>query len=395
MKRTSPVKTDLSLLHAIRGVAAMYVVVYHAKFIMWCGGAEYLKAFPRAGWNPLDYVIFLLDMLFSSGSQMVMIFFVLSGFFIAMSLEGLKGTPGQKVRNFYTVRILRIYIPYLASILVSVLVLYWASTFAPDLFNTISGREFNTRLVAAVKDLTFSNFLQSLLFTKNQEYIGFNYAYWSLLHEGLFYLSIPFIYQFRRSYLACSFLLFLAGALFFYNSSEDDVFIKFLFEYNFYFAVGITLYTYRDVAGQIITKRNFKWPILICCFFLTIGFIALTIAKVSLLPNILAVMTAVLLMLLLLNYEIGNTIFVKMIKSLGKISYSLYLIHVPVLIAVMALLNRYTGKQFFYGHVYWIGVLASLLAGYAFYRIAEGPSLRLISSLKKRLRKEHQADSKP
>lgn len=137
-------------------------------------------------------------MLFSSGSQMVMIFFVLSGFFMAMSMENNKVTGPKKLKIFYSTRFIRIYVPYISSIVVSVLVLFWVAKYTPDLYNLSSNREFNNRLIVAYHDITIQNFLKSLVFSKNNEYIGFNYAYWSLLYEGIFYLIIPFIHRIQR-----------------------------------------------------------------------------------------------------------------------------------------------------------------------------------------------------
>lgn len=37
---------ELDILHALRGFCAFYVVVYHAKFLLWSGGTEYLRVSP-------------------------------------------------------------------------------------------------------------------------------------------------------------------------------------------------------------------------------------------------------------------------------------------------------------------------------------------------------------
>src|SRR5690554_895399 len=97
----------LTLIHGIRGVAATIVVFCHAKFLFWVGGTEFLMRFPTADWGILDYVFFAFDMSTSNGTAMVVMFFVLSGFFIAYSYQ----TNLWKLFDFYRIRFLRVYIP--------------------------------------------------------------------------------------------------------------------------------------------------------------------------------------------------------------------------------------------------------------------------------------------
>jgi len=41
---------ELDILHALRGFCAFYVVIFHAKYMLWSGGTEYLRVFPQASW---------------------------------------------------------------------------------------------------------------------------------------------------------------------------------------------------------------------------------------------------------------------------------------------------------------------------------------------------------
>ncbi len=169
MKNAIESKLKFSLLHSIRGIAALYVVVYHARFILWSGTSEYLLRFPRAGWHFVDYALCGIDLFFSAGSQMVIIFFVLSGFFITMTLQKNETSAANKFQQFYIIRCIRIYIPYVASIVFGTLVLFMTAKISPQLFDISSNREFNTRLLAARADTTWANFYKALAFTKNKE----------------------------------------------------------------------------------------------------------------------------------------------------------------------------------------------------------------------------------
>ena len=379
-------KTDssanLPLVHSIRGVAAFYVVVYHAKFILWSGGKEYLSHFPKSGWNILEYLKFGVEMLFSSGSQMVMIFFVLSGFFMAMSMENNKVTGPKKLKIFYSTRFIRIYVPYISSIVVSVLVLFWVAKYTPDLYNLSSNREFNNRLIVAYHDITIQNFLKSLVFSKNNEYIGFNYAYWSLLYEGIFYLIIPFIHRIQRQYFILSGSLFLLGIFVFSFYRVDNIFLKFTLEYNFYFAIGQAIYYYRKTIRDKLKGGKFKWILIAPSVILFFLFNVLTLLHYEIWADLFSSIAGGLILLLFLNYNFKNTYFIKCIKNLGKISYSLYLIHIPVLIFTYSIMHKITGGILYYSRFYFIAVFVCILCGFIFYKLAEEPSLALIKKVK-------------
>lgn len=363
----------------------MYVVVYHAKFILWSGGTDYLTKYPRASWSVFDYFKFAIDLITTAGSQMVLIFFVLSGFFIAMSLENAKGSFGQRIKLFYLVRATRIYIPYIASIIIGVGVLLWIQQFAPDLYQSNSNREFNSRLIVAHDNLNFSNFLKSLLFLKNKEYIGFNFAYWSLLYEGIFYLIIPFAFQRKAVYLFISLLLFLSGSFVITVYHPSHIFMKYLFEYNFYFALGQFIYLYKEQILAKFDKRNYKTLLLVVALILFILFDTLALLKQHFWSGFVSGISVFCLIVVFLKYDFKKTWLIKGIIKLGEISYSLYLVHIPVLIFIYSLLYMFTKELFFYNRGWYvIGVLFSVAAGVLLYKTAEKPSMKLINRIKKK-----------
>ena len=97
-------KYRLHNLHAIRGWAALFVVIAHAKYPFWSGGREYIEKYPVNTWDWYQYILFGLDMLTSFASLFVITFFVLSGFFIARSIK----QKNYSIPFFYGDRIIRI-----------------------------------------------------------------------------------------------------------------------------------------------------------------------------------------------------------------------------------------------------------------------------------------------
>jgi len=382
-------KEKFPLLHSIRGVAALYVVVFHAKFILWSGGMAYTAKYPTSTWGVWDYFKFAIDMSSTAGKSMVMIFFVLSGFFITMSLENIKGTFRQRLKSFLIVRFVRIYIPYLASVAVAVLVLWGVHQWSPDLFESDAGREFNQRLIIAWNNFTLSNFLKSLVFMFDGEYIGYNFVYWSLFIESVFYLVIPFVSLRKTTYLIASVILFAFApfVLYFFPQSHTSL-IRFLFEYNFYFALGQFIYVYKDAILAKLEGKNYKRLLLAIAFVLYVAFDLCYLKKYFFMANFLAGITVFLLIVAFLKYDFKNTLFVKAIIKLGEISYSLYLVHLPVLLFLYCAVHVVTKDFFYYNRIWYItGVLLSIPIGFLFYIGVEKPSIKIISHLKRKIRK--------
>jgi peptidoglycan/LPS O-acetylase OafA/YrhL len=113
--------SNLRNLHIIRGLAALYVALGHAKVVFWVGGREYIDKFPRSEWGIIDYLLFALDLFSSSAQEFVIVFFVLSGFFIAYSFD----KNNWSWKGFYANRALRIYPPYIASAIFAVAVIFF------------------------------------------------------------------------------------------------------------------------------------------------------------------------------------------------------------------------------------------------------------------------------
>src|SRR5260221_6199720 len=69
---------NLRSLDALRGLLACYVVMGHARWLLWAGFSEWNKRSHHAWTNVLAYASASLRY----GHEAVMVFFVLSGFFI-------------------------------------------------------------------------------------------------------------------------------------------------------------------------------------------------------------------------------------------------------------------------------------------------------------------------
>lgn len=386
-------KQRLHNLHAIRGWAALLVVIAHAKYPFWSGGREYLEQYPMNSWHWYDYMVFIVDMATSFASVFVVTFFVLSGFFIARSIQ----TKNYSVPFFYGDRMIRIYIPYIASLIVGFLSLYLAQLFHPDLFLTNElNRPYNRDLIAAYNDLDFNSLFSALIFLpgKSGNFFGMNGPYWSLYHEALFYIVIPFIFLFLKKYYFFFIASFLFVISFFYGGNWLTI-KAFIFSYTLYFAMGVLLFELTQTKSSrlyIIKKiRQMTNVTLLLSIILMVTAIPLGIAGFKKYGFFLGMVATALLILLVLYGR--NTQLLLAFKKLlinpfsnflGKISFSLYLVHVPVLALYYAIWTKYTQEFVFYDRIYWIAVICVIPIGYISYLLFERNSLILLDKYKKK-----------
>jgi peptidoglycan/LPS O-acetylase OafA/YrhL len=368
---------ELDILHALRGFCAFYVVIFHAKYILWAGGRQYMTVHPRASWNPLDYFAFALDMLSSAGFEMVIFFFVLSGFFIRYAQLKKHRAP----LAFYLNRIVRIYPPYLVSVLLAAGLLLLVALYVPTALQAGSERELNNSLAQAWQELRQFHPLDALRvlgFLKLKDfYIGYNDVYWSLLPEALFYLFVPLAFWRIRAYYVVSVLGYVAGiVLKRYNVSLDPV-TGYWLGFNLYFAVGAALYD-AVIRTQWLSyfRRMPAWLVLGVAGALFLALLPLAVLQAKTLSGIVATMLAVWGVSGLLAGKVSRqNPLVRGLHSLGVFSFSLYLYHFPLLLLSYGLLVSFTGELVFYARYYWLAVPLVTLVCYALYWVTERASV--------------------
>ena len=370
---------ELDILHALRGFCAFYVVVFHAKFLLWSGGTEYLKVFPRASWSPFQYVAFVGDMLSSAGYEMVIFFFVLSGFFIRYA-QLKKHRPAFR---FYVNRIARIYPPYLASLVLGGVILAYLAYVHPALLTLAPGRELNAGLLAAwheTNPLKLTGVGRALVFmTQKEQFFGYNGVYWSLLPEALFYLLVPLAFWRVRYYFALSAAFYAFGMVAAAMHVSVGPLGEFAFLYNGYFALGVGLYDIvatRSSWLNAFRKVGGAW-LVIGLSLLLLLLIATAGLHLRALSGALASLLAVLSVSVLLAGRVSRqNVLVRTFHEVGIFSFSLYLYHFPLLILSYAGLVTLTGHLVNYERYYWIAIPAVTAVSFALYYVTERLAVR-------------------
>ena len=315
---------------------------------------------------------------------MVIFFFVLSGFFIRYAQQK-KFRPAL---SFYLNRVVRIYPPYLASLVLAGAALVYVAYQHPALLATTAGREYNADLWVAWHELypmTMSRLGKTLLFLKSgDKYFGNNGVYWSLLPEALFYASVPLAFWRIRYYYAISTALYACGIALEALHFGTGPLGKFVFVYNGYFALGVGLF---DVVSQrprwlaVFEQVKGVW-LTIAFALLNLSLVGTAVAHFTILSGPLAALLAVLSVSVLLAGRVNRRNFlVRVFHEVGLFSFSLYLYHPPLLLLVYAGLVASTGLLVNFDHYYWAAVPLVTLGCYALYFVTERLAVRFFRGI--------------
>jgi peptidoglycan/LPS O-acetylase OafA/YrhL len=316
----------------------------------------------------------------------VQIFFVLSGFVIAHSLRD-DPLTGKSLGNFILRRQLRLD-PTYWMILVLALCLHRAELAIPGLVTPPMPTTF---------EILFNFFyLQNIFGVEQIVPIA-----WTLCIEIQFYLVFISLLSIGHSLektikntsagVVSSALIFLSGVLslaIIHFHSYSAWFIH----YWFYFAAGVLCY-------WAVRQSSSKWSFL--CFAILFGvslcisFLSRSTSGDALAPAMLVGLSTALTI-----YWVGSKGRLtdwwndRTLQYLGRISYSLYLVHHIVIVIVLRGAYKLTGENEVMA-VVWIFVagMLSIGAAHLLFILVERPSMRLASSLSQRQRNSLKSDT--
>lgn len=270
------------------------------------------------------------------------IFFIVSGFVVPWSMY----VTSYRIRYaFYFIarRLVRLDPPYLATALLVIFLI---------MIGEVAGV---TKVSFDFDALQFFSHLGYLT-----EIIGrdwYNPVFWTLAIEFQYYLLLTLLYPLlssenryvRRMLLIISLVVFLP----FLGGSQTT----WIFGYLPLFVLGFLLF--QKYAG-LIGEKEFWW-----CVAPTI------ILLLSFTPVLVFLSTLVVIVL----YQ--NRLRSRSAEFLGEISYSLYLIHMPIAIPFVRIAADFANQDWHYAVIALTGLTISIVAAWIFHRLIEVPSINL------------------
>lgn len=352
-------------LDSLRGLAALSVLLLH-----------YLEGWLQTA--PPQYVAYVGYIpLLTSGNAAVMMFFVLSGF--VLTLPQMADQPAS-YPAYLVRRICRIYLPYLGALALAVLGCwrYHGLDIYGDRFRLTWREAPSIHLIA-----------QHLWFLGRYDVYAYNTPIWSLVHEMRISLIFPLLCLISlrlRPWVACLAALSLQAVARLLDRFSGpyvgpgypgvpSIFWSLSLAFCGIFLVGSILARYREqVVGWLSRLR--PWP--------QTGLLVAAIAFYQYtapmhLPRFLrdfvsGLGAACILMLALVpGGWLSRLLRLKPLRWLGKVSYSLYLVHMPMLMVMAIVLYGRVSPAL--ALVPFVGLC--LVAAAVFHRWVEKPSMQL------------------
>ncbi len=351
-----------AFVDALRGLAALGVAAYHIY-----------RYGPLPG--PAATVVpKFLDVALHHGWIGVQIFFVISGFVIAYVLHNARITPGY-LRNFVVQRSLRLGPPYWFTMLL-VIGLFALTDALFSVAAPLMDRYPSWHQVAA-----HLFYLQNVLGHQNLS-VGF----WTLCIEMQFYLLFALLLglaqwlaargghhdgKARSWQLGIVFGPLALASLFQFSLDPEST--DWVFHFFAYFFLGA-------LAWWTLEKRT-PQPL----FW---GFVAAILIRLSLhwtLDATIALLTGLTIYTVGRLNHLGDWLRLGWLQYLGRISYSLYLIHYPVSWIITSIGYELTGDAALPAAIWLLlSVLASVGVAHILHATIELPAIRLASRFKQR-----------
>lgn len=318
----------LETIETLRGVAALFVCLGHLTTanLPYTGSSVFIRDFVQ------NLVIYWRG---------VPSFFVISGFIIPYALLA-AGYRLSDFLRFFKKRCLRIEPPYLVSMVFVLFISYLAAK-APG----YAGEPFQLNSWQLLLHIGYL-----------PEHFGHYWLidpYWTLEVEFHFYILIGLLLPLLSKNKYYFIILLFLGLVASHFSSLR------VFEYMPYFVFGITACLYK--------LKKIKAPLYII--------LLLSALLTNVVNNEEIELTGILTALLIVH----TTLKSRITAFLGKISFSLYLLHVPVGSKLLNLLGRYTTESWQVWLAYFFALGVCILAAYIFYRLVEAPSLKWSKSV--------------
>lgn len=346
-------KTRLLAIDGLRGVAAMAVVLFHLS-----GNLAQDLPSVLPSW---------IITIFQYGFIGVPIFFVLSGFVISASVRTSGVTLGYLGR-FALRRSLRLDPAYWCAMLLAIVMLV--------VKETILG--YSVEYPGAKDVLIHALYLQDIFSLDYQ----LSSVFWTLCLEIQFYLfyvfSLYFMCRFKlgRVIDLHSWLMLVTGVLsiLIYSKILNIYVPGWFVPYWHFFVLGCL--AQRAIMYGGTHKRIFYAFLMFDTFSLVLGAnIAYTISAVFCAAFIFG-LGIVGLLKTALNYN--------WLQFLGKISYSLYLVHPEIgwkTISVLMAIPQFKLLPYYSLIALCVGLVSSIISAYVFYRIIERPSMNLAKKI--------------
>lgn len=364
---------DLIFLDGLRGLAALYVMLGHARWLLWEGYSTGYAQHPGL-YSRLGKALVYFSTLFVGGHQAVLLFFVLSGFVIHLKYAKRLSSVGNEAqfdgRRYFWRRARRLYPPMLFAMLITLLLDQLGSRLGYAIYSQQTQYQLINQNVVPHHDWLTG--LGNVAFLMNT-YVpvwGTNGPLWSLKFEWWFYTIYPLFWWLGKTSIALA--TGIMAALFglsFYPSLWGIALFRDVFSMMLAWWYGVLL---ADVyAGRI---RLAYWKLAPLAALVPV---LLIVHLNDVFEDILwgAAFTGLIAACFALQQGGRRLLVLEKFKWLGDMSYTLYVIHFPLMVFMSGWLMSRNAAGALPRHFGWAtaGIAICLAIAYAAHLFVERP----------------------
>ncbi len=319
----------LYALDGLRGIAAFAVLIFHVT-----------------------------NKQFAYGHYGVQLFFIISGFVIFLSTNNIK-----TVKEFIVKRVLRLFPAFIVCMTITTIVINLLPEYAHD---SIDVKRYICNL----------SMIPEILGVKPVDN-----SYWSLVPELFFYALIAFVLYFKQMkhilWICIIWLIIISINILFKIDNQYQIIKLFNIRHGQLFIAGIMLYKIYKEGFNI--NNTFMLSI---SYVLTIIIYPLAHPHMYFWSSHIIITTIIYVLFLLFIFDKLIILQYQPFQFLGKISYSLYLIHQIVGITLINYFKANTQFNTFFIIIFV--VLLLIITSYAIYKYIELPPLKLRNRILKK-----------
>jgi peptidoglycan/LPS O-acetylase OafA/YrhL len=304
-------------LEFIRGFSALLVFLGHARAIMF-------SDFSKNNTNLFSNFFYFIT---GFGHQSVIVFFVISGFFIAKSIDNSIELNGFSFKNYFINRISRLYIVLIPALVIGAIF----DVSGLKIFGNSYGNIPNMPGVSPLNQLKFEFFIGNISFLQNilVPTFGSNSALWSLTNEFWYYMFYPFLLNIliAKKFIKINKILSIAILGVLLILIFNNILIYFPI-----WLMGVCAYYLLKIKFSFFNL--FIFEIVIPLSFLTILGISRFNSINGLLSDYLIgiIFSCMVILSVNSNFNLFSNSIIRIVKYFSSISFTLYLFHLPIVL---------------------------------------------------------------
>lgn len=341
-------RNKLDFLDSIRGLAAIYVLIGHSRWLL----SEQWSDFQihKLQYNLFEQFLAYFFLFFKYGHEVVIFFFILSGFVIHLKYaKRLKNNVDVKFDflSYFRSRFYRIYPPYLFALILTYYFDKLVEFYNFSIYNHLTPTKLINISVFFNHDL--KTFIGNLFFLQGTfiPIFGSNGPLWSLMYEWWFYMLYPFLYLLTKKNISIVYTMIVGVSLiFFLGGTTNIILIDKIFSYLFIWCLGVLV---ADIyVGRIIINKKFFFPLIILLILIPLypRFDIPQLFKDAI--TSVSLFGLFMLFFHLLERKSFVIILLERFSFLGSFSYTLYVIHFPLLVFYNGLILQNNNNIFFF-----------------------------------------------